>query len=112
LKHPPVTHLQDTGHSWLEPHGSPLPPSPSDYPKRKFHGLDESKVVENPDEEKALGFGWHDSPTQAKAAHEKIAAENAKAKNDGVKHAEQSTQAARDATNKAAAETKAAEEKK
>ena len=74
-KNPPVTHLGhlNTGHSWLEPKEAAAPPASGEFPKRKYHELETNTVVQSPDEEKALGAGWHDSPVAAAAAAAKNA---------------------------------------
>jgi hypothetical protein len=72
--HPPVKHLQNTGHSWLEPNA---PASPfigyQEFPKRKYHTKkDQSVIVNSPDEEKALGDDYSHTPA---VYHAKLKAE-------------------------------------
>ena len=62
--HPPVKHLQDTGHSWLEPHAPDAPfLGYQEFPKRVYHTKkDHSVVVNSPDEQKALGPDYTHTP--------------------------------------------------
>jgi hypothetical protein len=76
-KHPPVTHLQNTGHSWLEPKGSDDPYVHQEYPKTKHHETKASVVVHDPAEEAALGKEYADSPAAFTPEGKKAAAEKA-----------------------------------
>ena len=38
------------------------------YPGKRYHATEAARYVQNEDEDKALGPGWHDSPKKAAAA--------------------------------------------
>ena len=75
---PPVAHMQNTGHSWLEEQQPAQPPySVLEFPKRLHHKNGSSTVINTPDEQAKLGADYAESPAVHIAAANKAAAEKA-----------------------------------
>lgn len=58
----PVTHLQDTGHSWLVTKAPESTYQLQEFPKRMHHKTKPSVVVTNANDQEALGTEWAESP--------------------------------------------------
>lgn len=78
-QHKSLEEIRRGPHTYIGGQYISIPPSNESYPKWKYHPSKPAVIVNDAVAEEALGEGWFDNPTDAKAAAEAAEAEAIKA---------------------------------